>query len=412
MFPRTGRPYRWLRRAERKRAKQDFIGMVNCVSTAASIGVTDAQLYLADLYRSGVGVPRNLGEAAFWLEQAAMRGNLEAMVRLAKLEFVGFVPAKAIFGGNQVSNRHRSKMWAEQAAAAGVMEAKAVLALILEHEGTASQIEILRLLKEGAVAQDPSSCLQLAIKYLKSTIDCQDQGRIAELISLAARKKLPQAVYLLGIIKSLGFGCSKDEDMAHALYEQSARGGFIHGMARHGAELIAGKRHERNLVTGETWLRKAALSGHGMAASMIGALRAGLDGLPPNFHEATMWFQKARILKDPLGAKVEGLLSYLGYGDFSNPEHVLALLHQSRLLATQRSSDPASLFVAEGIPFAFTIKASDWFSSQAKSGDRKAILGLASCMAFGIDGAPDHAGAVRYLRDCPMNSDRYAIGQS
>jgi TPR repeat protein len=332
-----------------------------------------------------------------------MGGHLEAMVRLAKLELIGFAPAKAIFGDSGTPNHTRSRMWAERAAAAGLPEGKAVLALILEHGGTGPKTEILRLLEESAAAEDPSACLQLAIRQLKDRGGDCDRTRVASLINIAAKKELPQALYLFGIIKNLGFGCIRDDDHALVLFERSASRGSIYGMARHGAAMIAGEPKPHDLVTGETWLRRAALAGHGAAASMIGALRAGQDGLPPNFHEAFAWFQKAGTLHDSFGAKAQGLLSYLGYGDCSKREVVLALLNKSRFLAKRPTLDPASLFVAGGVSFAFTIKASKWFASQARTGDRKAVLGLASCMAFGMEGGPDHAATLHCLKGGPLS---------
>jgi TPR repeat protein len=63
----------------------DFQGALEAWQPLAEAGDGDAQVALAGLYRSGLGVPADLGEAALWYLRAAERGEPVAQLNLGDL---------------------------------------------------------------------------------------------------------------------------------------------------------------------------------------------------------------------------------------------------------------------------------------------------------------------------------------
>ncbi len=62
---------------------------------SADQGHAEAELLLADLYRTGNGVPKDLSLAVSWYERAADEGNAEAMCRAARL-YAGIDPGSRL----------------------------------------------------------------------------------------------------------------------------------------------------------------------------------------------------------------------------------------------------------------------------------------------------------------------------
>jgi TPR repeat protein len=98
----------------------DYAGARDEWLPLARNGDTDAQVVIADMYRQGLGVRRNSGEAATWYRRAAERGHAVARINLAEMygrgEGVPRDPARAFFWMSLAANQGHT--WAVQQRAA------------------------------------------------------------------------------------------------------------------------------------------------------------------------------------------------------------------------------------------------------------------------------------------------------
>ncbi len=384
---------RWVARAASRRRKGDLVGAFNHVSRAALAGNAKAQSELADMYRSGTGAPQCLSSSALWLERAALGGDHGAMIRLAKLCLVGYGPKRSIYGVGRSPDRVAARLWAQRALVTGHPEAKSLMALLLGSDSDCAPETVMGLLEQSAAAGDPSACLQLALRLLKTRDAETAEDRIAGLLKVASCRSLPLAVYLFGIANELGFGCARDTDAATRLYEKAASLRFAAAMTRFGTALITGQMVRPRPVEGEAWLRRAAEAGHGGAASIIGALRAGQDGLSGDLDEASNWFGQAALHGDSLGARLAVFLQGLGHGwaetDYISPAVATPQGFRPRL-------DPASLLTTRTLPSSFNIKPTSWFETRARRSDATALLSLRACIESGLS---DHSTTMSLIKE-------------
>ncbi len=90
-------------------------GSLEQYKALAEKGNAEAQVKLADLYRTGNGVAQNLAEAVKWYRSAAEKGAAEAQFRLGELYFEG---------QGVVQDAKEAAKWLEKAAAQGNQAAK------------------------------------------------------------------------------------------------------------------------------------------------------------------------------------------------------------------------------------------------------------------------------------------------
>ncbi len=92
----------------------DYAETVRIWRALADGGDAQAQVALAGLYRSGEGVPRDLGEAMRRYEQAALQGNADAQLNLGRLHADGS-PRDLVAAYTWLSlAAAQGKRWAEQ----------------------------------------------------------------------------------------------------------------------------------------------------------------------------------------------------------------------------------------------------------------------------------------------------------
>jgi TPR repeat protein len=90
-------------------------GLLENYKTLAKKGDAQAQIKLADLYRTGKDVPQNFPEAAKWYRSAAEQGLPEGQFKLGELLFDG----KGVAQDSEEASK-----WLEKAAAQGHQAAK------------------------------------------------------------------------------------------------------------------------------------------------------------------------------------------------------------------------------------------------------------------------------------------------
>ena len=385
---------------ERKRKRGDFTAAFAIAARVAQSGDVEAQAIVANMYLKGSGVPHDRGSAAVWLERAASGGHAVSMVGLAKLQLAGHGPDTSLFGKKPRSGPSEALRWAQASADAGLAEGKSLLAFLLQDAGIGAGKcgrDTRTLLEEASAADDPSACLQLAV-MLRRCYPHGDPEVVTSLLRRASHRGLPLAVYLVGIAAETGLGCARDGLAAARHFEHAAELGVVSAQVRYGCALLTGRHLETNFVTAETWLRKAAAAGDCRAASLVGNLRAGQDGLPPDFDDAARWFLRAARLGDAAAARIMALMHLLGLGVAEDPRAAAAWIVGAQALRASSPHDPAALLVEEGLALPLRVGVQRWFEEAAMSGNSLAAYRLGVCLAMGTDAAPDYDEAARWLQ--------------
>jgi TPR repeat protein len=297
-----GQPTAQMALAQRMAAKGRFLPALRLYTKAARAGLPASCFELGRAYLLGLGVPPSPGAAVQWLSKAALGGEVEAQIMLATLALQGVAePAEgtALFAAREAPppgpNYQRALYWANMAAAAGSAPAKALLGFILssgppEHRDTEKGDELYRQAAEGG---SPHGQLGWAIALLRGSSDAAIR-EARKMLAGAAQAGLPTAHCMLGIIADSGVGAPVDLAAAAEHYRAAAEAGHGPSQLRYGMALLNGQGVPRNTFQGESWLRRAALTGEPQAAVALGQLYAeSSDGLPPNHAEAMLWFRRA-----------------------------------------------------------------------------------------------------------------------
>ena len=131
------------------------------------------------------------------------------------------------------------------------------------------------LVERSAAGACPQGHLGYALALARQGSDEPIRRQIAIELRRAADAELPTAMYLLAVITEKGIGVECDCKHAMQLYRRAAEKGHRGAQLRWGIALVEGRDVEQDLVTGESWLRQAALAGDPQAAKLIGDLRVG-----------------------------------------------------------------------------------------------------------------------------------------
>ena len=247
------RPHLWKRFA-RKRLPPDATIGFDCLVRTAQEGDGPAQFEVALRYLDGRGVPSSTEAAATWFERAANTGHADAMVNLARLTLRG-VGLKglgdtifAVAGGTP--DFAKAASWAKRAADLGAVEGKVILATLLA-SGPREMRDVgaaHKLLLEAVRSGSHLGCFSLAVLLASQQPVEADPIFIMTLLQSAAEGEVPLAVYLSGVARELGFGCTQDIGVAVSYYLHSAKLGIRSGQTRAGCALMDGKGVERDVV--------------------------------------------------------------------------------------------------------------------------------------------------------------------
>ncbi len=218
----------------------------------AQLGDPAAQTLLAELFAGGLGVPRNMDDAAFWYEQAARGGDAAAQFKFGVMLLEGrYVEA----------NRERAEKLMKQAADAGNAFAQFNHAQILvsAKPGDAGVLE--------------------ALPYFEQ----------------AAEKGVPDAQYALAQIYANTVGIP-DEKRARARdwMEKAARAGFDTAQLDYAIWLIDGIGGAKDYEGGFRWMQIAANGGNVVAQNRMAVLHINAIGTKGDPVEAGKWYILSR----------------------------------------------------------------------------------------------------------------------
>jgi TPR repeat protein len=237
----------------------------------ANRGDVDAQFNLAALYDNGLGVARNVKQAAHWYDRAATRN---------------------------------------------VGPAELVLAHILRRGevGVPDNDQALRRLRSAAHRGSARAQFELGVAYDWGAGVTQNYATAAIWYEKAAAQGLAAAKYNLATLFDEGLGAPKDHAAALAWYREAARGGNIM------AENNIGNLHENGLGVPQdyalavAWYAKAAKRGLAIAQSNLAIMYHLGHGVARDFKAAALWYRLAAEQGEQSAQNNLGLLLANGLG--------------------------------------------------------------------------------------------------
>jgi len=218
----------------------------------AQLGDPAAQTLLAELFAAGLGVPRNMDDAAFWYKQAAESGDASAQFKYGVM----------LLEGTYVEpDRGKAEELMKKAADAGNAFAQFNHAQIL-------------------VSQKPGDAGILeALPYFEK----------------AAEQGVPDAQYALAQIYRNTDGVP-DEKRARAreFIKKSARAGFDTAQLDYAIWLIDGIAGPKDYENGFRWMQVAATRGNVVAQNRMAVLHINAIGTSGDPVEAGKWYILSR----------------------------------------------------------------------------------------------------------------------
>jgi TPR repeat protein len=222
---------------------------------SANGGNTQAQRYVGDLYRYGLGVVQDFTQARLWYEKASAGGDPIAANGLGLLYYSGqggaqdYAKARLFFersatAGNEqgmlnlgdlyqrglggAQDYQQARNWLAKAAAAGDALAMNNLGYLYQN-GLGGPVDFAqaRQLFEKAESQGIAAAMNnLGLLYLKGNGVALDYGRARDLFERAASAGNAIAMNSLAYTYEHALGVTQDYAQARAWYEKSAAGGY------------------------------------------------------------------------------------------------------------------------------------------------------------------------------------------
>ena len=213
----------------------------------AESGDPSAQTLIAELYRNGFGVAKDLKKANEWYKFAAESGNREAQFHLANSLLQGEVSK---------TDKKQGEIYMRKAATAGHSRAQFNVAQII-------------------TSRRPTwAGFKQALPFYKS----------------AAEAGLADAQYALSTIYAEANGVLyNDEKTARKWLQRSAEGGFDTAQIELGIWLANGRGGKKNLARARYWFIRAAAQGNIIAQNRLARIYAYGVGVPKDAIKAGAW---------------------------------------------------------------------------------------------------------------------------
>ena len=229
-----------------------YLTALELAKPRAKLGDPAAQTLVAEIHARGLGLPKDMKEAAFWYKAAAESGDTAAQLKYALLLLEGrFV--------EQDPERARELM--RQAAEAG---------------NSSAQFNYGQLL---ITDQPGDTGIKKALPYM----------------TMAAENGIADAQFALSQIYAYGAGEQvADPIKARQWLVRAARSGFDTAQLDLAVWLIDGIGGDTDYESGFSWMRRAANSGNIMAQNRLSHLYVNAIGTRPDPIEAAKWYILSR----------------------------------------------------------------------------------------------------------------------
>jgi TPR repeat protein len=213
-----------------------------------------AMTLVGELYKDGLGVRRDLGEAARWYRLAAERGDPQGSFSLA----LAYLRGRGV-----PEDRKTAIVWLEKAAQSN-------------HSGALYNLGLLAI--DG---------------------DIQDFARAHEMFSRAAAIGNMDAAYALGLLYKEGRGVERDPARAADWFRKAADENIVAAEVDYAVMLFNGEGIPKDEAAAARYFTKAAASNNPVAANRLARLLVAGRGVQKNMVEAMKWHLLARAAGVP-----------------------------------------------------------------------------------------------------------------
>ena len=284
---------------------------------------SDAKSKLGILFARGIGVQKDLKQAAKLFKEAAKAGFVKAQSDLA---------GAYLMGRGVERNPTTAGYWFEKAAKAGYGEAQIQRGLI-KIQGTGCRQDIktgLVWLKKASQQRHPRYAKQAKVLLERLGQNPPKIGTNIDALINRAKKNELEAQWELAQRYEFGKGVKVDFSESIKWLDAASRQGFEAAAHRLGGMLMMGYGTEKNAQRGAAYWKLAAKLGHsGAQVDFAVACRQG-DGVEKNLQEAYYWMLIARrgVTSEEQQEKLQVLQKIIASG--LKPDEILQGLKQSR----------------------------------------------------------------------------------
>ncbi len=208
-----------------------------------------AMTLVGELYKDGLGVRRDLKEAARWYRLAADRGDPQGAFSLA----LAYLRGRGV-----EENRQVAIGWLEKAA-------------LTNHSGAIYNLGLLAI--DGEI---------------------QDFDKARTMFSRAADLGNNDAAYALGLLYKQGRGVERDPQKAAQWFRKAAEDGIVAAQVDLAVMLFNGDGVDKDEATAVRYFLKAAATNNPVAQNRLARLLVVGRGTPKNMVEAMKWHLLAR----------------------------------------------------------------------------------------------------------------------
>lgn len=276
--------------------------LTNQLLERAQLGHLQEQLEVARAFQQGLGVDRDLAEAARWFHKAADQGSPEAQCQLGFLYGTG--------SGVQRDDREALK-WFQRAALEDYAPAEFDLSLLLlKGEGASRDLpQALHWMMRAAQQGLPEAQTNLGIFYLRGDAVPLDKPEAIRWLRKAAKRHFAPAEFLMGtMFRSSVSGLKNNPAEAARWYRRAAQQGYAPAQNNLGFLYNKGAGVPADIEEARKWYRFAAEQGYGGAAANLSANYADPDNGKPDPASAYFWALVALhypvVLSSPLQPSV------------------------------------------------------------------------------------------------------------
>ena len=259
---------------------------------AAHGGEWQSQLTVAQAYRRGDIVPRDLYQALSWLDRAAAEGGPEVK---AAMDEVTRDALEAAGRAIKAKDFARAEQLLTPVAQWGHEEAQLQLGQMHEKGELAGGVKEARYWYQLAADQGSQPAeYALARSYLsESNLSTDQQRHVVDLLRKAARPGVPEAQYQLGMLYFAGWGVSKNAGEGVHWYRMAAEQGLPDAQYKLGVRYVTGKGVGKDPYEAHRWFRRAAEQGMPKAQHNLALTYLHGIGTDPQPDLARSWFEQA-----------------------------------------------------------------------------------------------------------------------
>ena len=257
--------------------KHDYIKAAEWFEKAAAQGNADAQTFMGNLYRDGLGVEQDYIKAKEWHEKASAQGHADAQFNL------GYLYQEGLGVGQDYE---KAREWYEKAAAQGHTHAVDNLVYLYENVKFKYEYSIEKYAEQG----DADSQFALALMY--EDVE-RDYVKAREWLEKAAAQGHTNAQISLAYLYTNGLGVERDYLKAMEWYEKAATQGDTHAQFNIAYLYEKGLGVEQDYLRAAEWYEKAAVQGNASAQSNLGYFYINGLGVGQDYEKAREWYRKA-----------------------------------------------------------------------------------------------------------------------